>query len=61
MKFLFALIVILDLIVLLASHTTYQAWAYAVFAQLNDVCNYEATLEVVAILSFGLMVVTWGY
>ena len=47
--------------ILLASRTTYQGWAYTVCAYLNDLCNYQTTLEVVAILSFGLMVVTWGY
>jgi hypothetical protein len=61
MKFLFALIFILDLIVLLASYTTEQAWASTVCTHLKDLCDYHGTLEVVGVLSFGMMLVTWGY
>jgi hypothetical protein len=56
----FAVIFILDLLLLLASNMADQSWASAVCSFALDLCNYNLTLKVVAVLSLGLTILTQG-
>jgi hypothetical protein len=53
---LFAGLFILDLVLLLASNMADQSWASATCSLLLDLCDYNLTLKVVAVLSFGMMI-----
>jgi hypothetical protein len=54
----FAVIFILDLLLLFASNMADQSWASAVCSFVIDLCNFSLTLKVVAVLSFGLTILT---
>ena len=54
----FALIFILDLLLLLASNMADQSWASAVCSFTLDLCSYNLTLKVGAVVSFGLTILT---
>ena len=54
----FAVIFILDLLLLFASNMADQSWASAVCSFVLDLCNFSLTLKAVAVLSFGLTILT---
>jgi len=53
---LFAVLFMLDLMLLLASNMTDQPWASATCSLVFDVCDYNVTLKIVGVLSFALMI-----
>ena len=61
MRYFFAVIFILDLILILASYTPDHSWGSAVCSYVLDLCDYNHTLEVVGVLSLGLMILTSGF
>ena len=61
MRYVFAVIFILDLILILASYATDQSWGFAVCSNVLDLCDYSLTLKVIGVLSFGMMILVGGY
>ena len=61
MRYFFAVVFMLDLILILASYATDQSWGVAVCSYVLDLCDYTHTLQVVGVLSFGLMILTRGF
>jgi len=54
----FALLFILDLLLLLASNMADQSWASAACSLAFDICDYDLTLKVAAVLLFGLTILS---
>jgi hypothetical protein len=60
-KYFFFLLLVCDLVIIFAIHSSDQAWGSAVCRNAGGLCGYEPFLEVVGVLAAGLAYITRDY